>query len=133
MTLTAPAQPVDSSTGAVPAAPGRTRIAPRALNRVVSAVTADALNVPAGKISTDLTDDAGHLSLLVSTPIGVPSLIRIMDEPTALTQSGGSVLDRARLAQEQIRTRVQQLTGSTVTRVIVKVTGVHIRENRRVR
>lgn len=138
MTLTAPAGATgvtnpDLQPGAAPAAPGRTRIAPHALDKVVSAVTANALHVPVGTVSSDLTDDGGHLSLLVSAPIGVPSLTRITDEPTALSRSGGSVLDRARSAQEEIRTQVQHLTGSDVARVIVTITGVHIKENRRVR
>ena len=52
--------------------PGRTKIAPRALDRVVSAVTADALGVNSKKVSVDLNDDGGNLSLTVSAPIRVP-------------------------------------------------------------
>lgn len=115
------------------AAPGRTRIAPRALDRVVSAVTADALGVRVRDVAVDLTDDAGNLSLRVSTPIRVPSLNRVQEDPAALERSGGSVIERAKRAQEQIRTRVQLLTGSDITRVIVKITGVDIKEDRRVR
>lgn len=115
------------------AAPGRTRIAPRALDRVVSAVAADALRVPARHVGVHLDDDAGNLSLRVTTPIGVPTLPRVMDEPNVLDRDGGSVLDRAKNAQEQIRNRVQQLTGSSIARVIVQISGIHIRQERRVR
>jgi uncharacterized alkaline shock family protein YloU len=113
--------------------PGRTKIAPRALDRVVSAVTADALGVNSKKVSVDLNDDGGHLSLTVSAPIRVPSLLRIENEPGIVARQGGPLLERAKTAQEQIRTRVQQLTGNQVARVIVKVTGVDIQEERRVR
>jgi hypothetical protein len=116
-----------------PTAPGRTRIAGRALHRVVSAVTADALSVSAHDVDADLDDDAGRLSVSVRAPMSVPSLTRILDDPAALDRSGGSVVDRARRAQERIRTRVQQLTGSDIARVVVTVTGVRIREDRRVR
>ncbi|MGA1811102.1 hypothetical protein VH571_01815 [Frondihabitans sp. 4ASC-45] len=113
--------------------PGRTKIAPRALDRVVSAVTADALGVESYKVSVNLDDDDGCLSLTVSTPIRVPSLLQIEDEPGVVDQQGGPLLGRAKTAQEQIRTRVQDLTGSQVARVIIKITGVTIHENRRVR
>ncbi|RPE77621.1 MULTISPECIES: alkaline shock response membrane anchor protein AmaP [unclassified Frondihabitans] len=113
--------------------PGRTKIAPRALDRVVSAVTADALGVNNKKVSVDLNDDDGNLSLTVSAPIRVPSLVRIENEPGVVDRQGGPLLERAKTAQEQIRTRVQQLTGNQVARVIVKITGVDIQEERRVR
>ncbi|ROQ30969.1 hypothetical protein EDF46_3481 [Frondihabitans sp. PhB188] len=113
--------------------PGRTKIAPRALDRVVSAVTADALGVNSKTVSVDLNDDGGNLSLTVSAPIRVPSLLRIENEPGVVDRQGGPLLARAKTAQEQIRTRVQQLTGNQVARVIVKITGVDIQEEGRVK
>ncbi|QNE45399.1 hypothetical protein F1C15_15610 (plasmid) [Frigoribacterium sp. NBH87] len=113
--------------------PGRTKIAPRALDRVVSAVTADTLGVTAKNVSVDLADDGGSLSLTVSTPIRVPSLDRVQNGDDVVARTGGSVLDRAKAAQETIRTRVQALTGSTITRVIVTITGIDIKQERRVK
>ncbi|MBF4577590.1 hypothetical protein ITJ49_15625 [Frondihabitans sp. VKM Ac-2883] len=113
--------------------PGRTKIASRALDRVVSAVTADTLGIDTKKVSVDMSDDGGSLSLTVSAPIRVPSLLRIENEPGVVDRQGGSLLERAKTAQEQIRTRVQQLTGNQVDRVIVKITGVDIQEERRVK
>jgi hypothetical protein len=113
--------------------PGRTKIAHRALNRVVSAVTADALGIDTKKVTVDLNDDGGSLSLTVSAPIRVPSLLRIENEPGVVDRQGGPLLERAKTAQEQIRTRVQQLTGNQVARVIVKISGVDIQEERRVK
>lgn len=115
------------------ALPGRTKIAPRALDRVVSAVSANLLGVDSKKVSVELDDDDGNLSLTVSAPIRVPSLLRIESEPGIVDRQGVSLLERAKRAQEEIRTRVHQLTGHQVARVIVKITGVDVREERRVR
>jgi uncharacterized alkaline shock family protein YloU len=125
MTITEPARAT--------ALRGRTKIAPRALDRVVSAVTADALGVTVKTIDVDLEDNGGSLSLIVTTPIRVPSLDRILRDADVVTRTGGSVLDRARVAQETIRTRVQSLTGSTVDRVVVTITGIDIKQERRVK
>jgi len=113
--------------------PGRTKIAPRALDRVVSAVTADALGVTAKTVSVDLEDNGGSLSLMVSTPIRVPSLERVLHGTDVVGRTGGTVLDRVKVAQETIRSRVQSLTGSTVDRVIVTITGIDIKQERRVK
>ena len=48
---------------------GRTTISPRALNRLVSAVAADALGVDPSAVSAAITDDQGNLALTVSAPI----------------------------------------------------------------
>jgi uncharacterized alkaline shock family protein YloU len=125
MTITEPARAT--------ALRGRTKIAPRALDRVVSAVTADALGVTVKTIDVDLEDNGGSLSLIVTTPIRVPSLDRILRDADVVTRTGGSVLGRARVAQETIRTRVQSLTGSTVDRVVVTITGIDIKQERRVK
>jgi uncharacterized alkaline shock family protein YloU len=125
MTITEPARAT--------ALRGRTKIAPRALDRVVSAVTADALGVTVKTIDVDLEDNGGSLSLIVTTPIRVPSLDRILRDADVVTRTGGSVLDRARVAQETIRTRVQSLTGSPVDRVVVTITGIDIKQERRVK
>ena len=123
----------ETTTSTTQAAPGRTKIAPRALDRVVSAVTADALGVTASRVGVALNDDNGSLSLTVSTPIRVPSLTRVESEPGVVDRQGGPLLERAKKAQEEIRTRVQQITGSDVARVIVKITSLDIQEERRVR
>jgi uncharacterized alkaline shock family protein YloU len=122
-----------TETARATAHPGRTKIAPRALDRVVSAVTADALGVTAKTVSVDLEDNGGSLSLMVSTPIRVPSLERVLHGTDVIGRTGGSVLDRAKVAQETIRSRVQSLTGSTVDRVIVTITGIDIKQERRVK
>lgn len=114
------------------AGPGRTRITSRALDRVVSAVTAEALGVDRAKVSVDLEDDGGALTLIVRAPIHIISLERSMADPGAVTRAGGSVISRAARAQETIRTRIQSLTGSNISRVQLRLTSAHITQERRV-
>lgn len=115
------------------AGPGRTRITSRALNRVVSAVTAEELGVDARKVSVELEDHGGALALTVRAPIHVISLVRAMDDPSSIARAGGSVLDRAAQAQENIRSRVQLMTGSSISRVVLRITSAEIKQERRVR
>lgn len=112
---------------------GRTRITSKALNRVVSAVTADALGVDSGRVGVDLADRDGLLGLTVTTPIRVVSLARIESDASVVGRSGGTIVDRSRQAQETIRDRVTEITGSSIDSVTVKVSGVDIQPEERVR
>ncbi|KZC96229.1 MULTISPECIES: hypothetical protein [Clavibacter] len=104
---------------------GRTTVTPRAVRRVVSAVTADALEVPADDVSVTLTDVGGTLTVEARTPIRVPAL---SDRQVA----EGSLVERLTRAQIQVRERVLGLTGSTVGRVDLRITGARIQARRRV-
>lgn len=111
---------------------GRTRIASRALNRVVSAVAADALGVDASKVDVALTDHRGELVLSVATPVRVVSLRSIQRNPELVGRSGGTLLERSARAQEQIRGRVSDLTGYRIARVAVRLKAADIRPENRV-
>jgi hypothetical protein len=114
------------STGTPSGAPrGRTTITSRAVRRVVSAVTADALEVPAHDVSVTLADDHGKLAVEARTPIRIPAL-------NARPEAGGTLVERLVEAQTQVRDRVLDLTGSTVGRVDLRITGARIQERRRV-
>ena len=114
-------------------AAGRNRITSRALNRVVAAVTADALGVEASRVGVDLADEKGLLVLTVTTPIRVVSLNRVAEERAAVERAGGSIVSRAARAQETIRDRVNALTGSAVARVTVRLSAADIQKEGRVR
>jgi uncharacterized alkaline shock family protein YloU len=137
--LTGPAPAADRATASTPApdapdAPvvprvgvrGRNRIAAKALDRVVAAVTADALGVSPRGVRVDLADSDGLLALTVETPIRVASLTRVEHDPSAVSRSGGPILERVAAAQDDIRSRVSALTGSAIARVSVTITGVDI-------
>jgi hypothetical protein len=110
--------------------PGRTRITERALTRVASAVSAEALGVSPGQMRVHVEDVAGLLALTVRGPIRVPPLGRL--QPGTAPQSG-SLLERCARAQTEIRDRVAELTGASVGSVTVRVTGVELRREVRVR
>lgn len=112
---------------------GRTRITARSLEKIVSAVTADAFGIEQKRVSLQIEDARGELSLWVKTPLPVPSLEEIRDDPTRVADGGGSVLERANRAQENIREHVQRITGSTVARVMVEITSADITPQRRVK
>lgn len=106
---------------------GRTRITPRALTRLIGAVSAEALAVPADQVTVILTDAAGRLAVHVRSPIRIGSLTEV--------HTGATVLQRAEQAQEHIRQTIGRLTGTDVAEVTVQVSGATIRseEGRRVR
>ena len=91
---------------------GRNRVSAKALSRVVSAITADAMGVAAKDVAVDLADDNGLLGVRASTPIRVRPLGRSQE----------SVLDRAADTQSVIRDRMLALTGSSVGSVSVRLT-----------
>ena len=104
---------------------GRTVITSRAVRRVVSAVTAEALDAKSSDVSVELTDRDGGLTLVAKapvriTPLGLPS------------RASGTLLDRLTSAQTTIRERVRQLTGTEVERVDLQITGAELSQRRRV-
>ncbi|MBS3179131.1 MULTISPECIES: hypothetical protein [unclassified Pseudoclavibacter] len=112
---------------------GTTRLTAKALTRLASAVTGDALGVDAGSVSVGLEDHKGGLALRISTPIRVPSLERIRSQDAAVERSGGPILQRVEQAKGEIRDRFQSLTDSRVERVMLRVTSLNIRAEERVR
>ena len=125
---------VDGTAGLDPERPrGRNRITSRALNRLVCAVTADELHVSASGVSADLADSAGLLTLIVRTPIRTVSLGDVSNDPTIVSRTGGTVLQRAAAGQAGIRARVTELTGAQVVQVVVQLTRPDIQREARVR
>ncbi|MBC7725502.1 MAG: hypothetical protein H7146_12290 [Burkholderiaceae bacterium] len=112
---------------------GRTRITPRALDRLVSTVAAEAFGSDPKTTSVELTDDGGQLTLAITTPVKVPSLARIADDAHLIARTGGTVLDRATSAQKVINERVSALTGYSISRVSIRLTGADVIQERRVK
>ncbi|GAA4266249.1 hypothetical protein [Frondihabitans peucedani] len=105
---------------------GRTQISSRAVRRIVSAVTADALSVSASDVSVELADDDGSLGVRARTPIHIRPLGDVGRRST------GTLIERLTAAQTSIRERCLELTGSSIGRVDLQVTGVELRERKRV-
>ncbi|RFA06944.1 hypothetical protein B7R21_17675 [Subtercola boreus] len=107
-------------------AAGHTRITARALNRLMEAVAAEALGVAARSVSVDLADDAGRLAVTVRSPLRVVSLAQVTREPGIVARTGGTLLDRATAAQQRIRSLGASLSGSDISTVTVRLTGIDI-------
>ena len=112
---------------------GRTTVSSRALERVVSAVTADTFGVTARVVHVNLTDRNGLLAIHVRTPTWVASLARVKHEPGVVDASGGTLIQRTINAQTTIRERVTKLCGAQIAHVTIQLTGINPQEEGRVR
>ncbi|MBF4568087.1 hypothetical protein ITJ57_04820 [Plantibacter sp. VKM Ac-2880] len=112
--------------------PGRTRITAKALEHVAVNIAAESLGVPAGRVKVDLADDRGALALIVTSPMSAIPLARVSATPEAFQRSGGSIVERVSAATTAIAARVEQLSGSHVSRVSIRVSGLEIDQEGRI-
>ncbi|MBO9703892.1 MAG: hypothetical protein J7474_00020 [Arthrobacter sp.] len=110
---------------------GHNRFSTQALTSLAKAACAEALDVPAQDVRVEWRDDDGLLALSVVSPVSIPGLGDVVRDASAL--AGGSVWDRAVNAKSAIRARVMQLSGSELSRVDVRISGVVLRTAGRVR
>lgn len=94
---------------------GRTAIASRAYEQLITALAADALSVGARSLSVRVSDERGGLHITVTGPVRA---------------SGTPVLTRVGNARSSLATRTTELTGAQVQRVTVHVTNVQEEEGR---
>lgn len=112
---------------------GHNRISTQALTSTAQAVAADVFDVPPQQIKASWSDDQGLLALRLSLPIGVPSLTRAVREPSLIDGIGGSIWDRTHAAKALILDRVAHLSGSRLSRVDIRITGIKVVEGGRAR
>lgn len=105
---------------------GRNSISSRAVRRVVSAVTAEALDVRPSDVSVDVEDFGSSLAVTARTALRIDPL------GTASARPAESLLDRLSAAQSTIGQRVLQLTGSRIDRVDLRITRADLRTRKRV-
>ena len=110
---------------------GHNRISTQALTSTARAVAADVFGVPAQQIRASWTDDRGLLALRLALPIGVPSLARTVRDPSLVSTVGGSIWDRTHAAKSLILTQVAHLSGSRLSRVDIRITGIRVIEGGR--
>jgi uncharacterized alkaline shock family protein YloU len=111
---------------------GHTRVSTQALTSTAQGVAAEVLGVPPELVRATWRDDAGSLALALSVPVGIPSLDRVVADPRLVAGFGGNIRDRVQAAKGQILDRIGRLSGSALSRVDIRVTGVRIREGGRV-
>nr|WP_231704970.1 hypothetical protein [Arthrobacter gengyunqii] len=112
---------------------GHNRISTQALTSTAKAAAAEFFRVPPAQIRVTWSDDQGMLAMSLALPVALPPLNRIAADPGLVSRAGGSVWDRAHAAKPLLRDRVTELTGSLVSRVDVRITGVQLEEGSRVR
>lgn len=116
-----------------PGLAGHNRISTQALTSTAKAAAAEFFRVPPAQVRVSWSDDQGLLALSLALPVSLPPLTRIAADPDLVDRAGGSVWDRAHAAKPLLRDKVTQLTGSLVSRVDVRITGVQLDEGSRVR
>lgn len=110
---------------------GRNRISARALERVISAVTAGEMGVEPRHVGVQLGDESGSLVVTASAAITIVSLTA-RGRKAAAAAEAGSIIDRATAAQKVIRERVRDITGSAIGRVNLRLNAAHIDGEERV-
>ena len=116
---------------------GRNRISSKAIRAVVSAITASELGVTAKNVDVQLTDDNGGLAIGISAPIAIAALAAVRTGSSRLavrsTTAQPTLIERVTSAQNIIRGRMLDLTGSSVGAVNIRLTGAQIQGEVRVR
>ena len=116
---------------------GRNRISSKAIRAVVSAITASELGITAKNVDVQLTDDNGGLAIGISAPIAIAALAAVRTGSSRLavrsTSAQPTLIERVTSAQNIIRGRMLDLTGSSVGAVNIRLTGTQIQGEVRVR
>lgn len=111
---------------------GHNRISTQALTSVAKAAAAEVLAVPPAQVRVNWNDDGGLLALSISSAMGALPLSAVSRDPARLAAAGGSILNRATAAKASILQQVEHLSGSRLSRVDVRISGLLLREDGRV-
>lgn len=112
---------------------GHNRISTQALSSVAKAAAAEIFGVAPAEVRADWADDGGLLALSLALPIRVPSLTAVLRDPGRVQAAGGSIWQRGFGAKAAILAKVTWLTGSQLSRVDIRITGVRPAEGGRPR
>jgi hypothetical protein len=102
------------------------------MERVGSAVAAQALAVRPAHVHVLLTDRGGSLDVAIRSPLRVTPLAHASAELSVRGTAGTSVMERCSTAELVIRSRFEELTGHTVGRLALRITGVEPDQQERV-
>ncbi len=112
---------------------GHNRISTQALTSLAKAAAAEALGVDAQDVRADWSDDDGLLALALVAPINVPPLKTVVADAGRVAAFGGSIWDRTVSAKARILATVTALSGSRLSRVDIRISGIRISEGGRVK
>lgn len=103
---------------------GHNRISTQALTSVAQAAAAQTFGVPPAQVRVSWADDRGALALTLATPISAPPLGTVREDPSRLDAFGGGILQRTVAAKARILGTVEQITGSSLSSVDIRITGI---------
>lgn len=108
---------------------GYTRISTGTLQRLVTAIAAEAFHVPAGTVRAGIHDDQGLMGVRLALPLAMGPLTangsKTMANGVTGMDDGGTVFERAASARAVVALRIHALAGSSVGRVDIRFTGIH--------
>ncbi|POH61201.1 hypothetical protein [Arthrobacter glacialis] len=105
---------------------GYTTISPGTMTQLITAVAAEACNVPSKDVRASLRDEQGQLSVQLAVPLA-------LWDPARMGNDGGTIFERAAAARALVAARIQELAGTAVRRVDIRYTGIHGQDHRKVR
>lgn len=111
---------------------GHNRISTQALTSLAKMAAAEALGVEPHDVRADWADDDGLLALSLLSPIRIPPLAAVVRDAGRVAAYGGSIRDRAVAAKTRILSTVTTLSGASVSRVDIRISGVKPIEGGRV-
>lgn len=95
---------------------GYTSISAGTMNRLVAAIAADVFNVPLTEVRAGVHDQSGQVSVSLAVPLALHPAAEVF---------GGTVFERAASGRQRVANSIEELAGSTVSRVDVRLTGIH--------
>ncbi|GAB3279902.1 hypothetical protein GCM10027449_20590 [Sinomonas notoginsengisoli] len=104
---------------------GLNRVSTEALTILAKVAAAVELGVRPSDVRADWTDDAGLLALRLTAPVAIPPLADVVG-PDDLHVWGGSVWERSASAKGRILESVSRLSGATLSRVDLRISGVRV-------
>lgn len=104
---------------------GLNRVSTQALTTLAQAAAAAELGVRPADVRADWSDDAGLLALRVVAPVAIPDLADV-SVPADIVRWGGSVWERAASAKARILDSVGALSGASLSRVDIRISGVRV-------
>jgi hypothetical protein len=102
---------------------GLNRVSTQALTSLAQAAAGAELGIRPGDVRADWSDDAGLLALRIVAPIAIPDL-SAAGAPVDVPAWGGSVWERCAMAKGRILESVSRLSGATLSRVDIRVSGI---------
>ncbi len=106
---------------------GRVTISDRVLQKTAERAAADVIGVDAKSVRVEIVSARDTAAVRVTTPFPVPRL-----DDTEAVRAATPVLEAARIAQTELRSRLTRLFGREIARVDLTISGASAPQRKRV-